>query len=205
MAASIAAHSSASSVIADQDIENFFENSLNDIAGQLSNGVRSPVIAFDKLQAFGISGIPYWQGYIQSVSQRRSMFDVLIYTRGMLNIRFTHQVDLFANTVTLHPVNGVPESGQMILNDVGPSAAVAVTEPTCSTAIANMYAVNGVAGPSNKPGEDIQAPVKDKVPRPPNSFIIYRQEWHPKIVKQHPGVHNNEICKLPTRPGLSEY
>jgi hypothetical protein len=33
-----------------------------------------------------------------------------------------------------------------------------------------------------------------KVPRPPNAFIIYRKEWHPKVVAQNPGLHNNDIC-----------
>ena len=33
-----------------------------------------------------------------------------------------------------------------------------------------------------------------KVPRPPNAFIIYRKEWHPTVVAQNPGLHNNAIC-----------
>jgi hypothetical protein len=35
-----------------------------------------------------------------------------------------------------------------------------------------------------------------KVPRPRNSFLIYRQEHHPVTVRQNPGMHNNEICKF---------
>lgn len=34
-----------------------------------------------------------------------------------------------------------------------------------------------------------------KVPRPPNSFILYRQHHHPIIKAQHPDYHNNRICK----------
>lgn len=34
-----------------------------------------------------------------------------------------------------------------------------------------------------------------KVPRPPNAFIIYRKDWHSKVVAQNPGLHNNAICK----------
>lgn len=30
-----------------------------------------------------------------------------------------------------------------------------------------------------------QSSSKDKVPRPPNAFIIYRREWHPKVVAEH--------------------
>ncbi len=36
----------------------------------------------------------------------------------------------------------------------------------------------------------------DKVPRPPNAFIIYRKDWHSTILAQNPGVHNNSICKF---------
>jgi hypothetical protein len=36
---------------------------------------------------------------------------------------------------------------------------------------------------------------KQKVPRPPNAFILYRKDWHPIVVAAHPGVHNNAICK----------
>ena len=34
-----------------------------------------------------------------------------------------------------------------------------------------------------------------KIPRPPNSFILYRQHYHPLIKESNPGIHNNEICK----------
>jgi hypothetical protein len=36
---------------------------------------------------------------------------------------------------------------------------------------------------------------KQKVPRPPNAFIIYRGEWHSTVVAANPGSHNNDICK----------
>ena len=35
---------------------------------------------------------------------------------------------------------------------------------------------------------------KGTVPRPPNAFIIYRKEWHPTVVAENPGLHNNAIC-----------
>jgi hypothetical protein len=34
-----------------------------------------------------------------------------------------------------------------------------------------------------------------KIPRPPNSFILYRQYHHPLVKEANPGIHNNEICK----------
>ena len=48
------------------------------------------------------------------------------------------------------------------------------------------------------------APVK--LPRPPNSFILYRQRHHPDIKAEHPELHNNEICKsmiILSRPKLN--
>lgn len=36
-----------------------------------------------------------------------------------------------------------------------------------------------------------------KVPRPPNAFILYRQEHHPLVKAENPDFHNNDICKLP--------
>jgi len=36
-----------------------------------------------------------------------------------------------------------------------------------------------------------------KVPRPPNSFILYRQHHHPIIKAQNPDYHNNRICEFP--------
>jgi hypothetical protein len=36
---------------------------------------------------------------------------------------------------------------------------------------------------------------KADVPRPPNAFILYRQERHPVVKSEHPEYHNNDICK----------
>ena len=36
-----------------------------------------------------------------------------------------------------------------------------------------------------------------KIPRPPNAFILYRQQYHPLIKAENPDFHNNDICKSP--------
>lgn len=36
---------------------------------------------------------------------------------------------------------------------------------------------------------------KDKIARPPNAFILYRQHHHPLVKSQFPNLHNNQICK----------
>ena len=38
-------------------------------------------------------------------------------------------------------------------------------------------------------------PKQEKVARPPNAFILYRQHHHPLIKSSDPGLHNNQICK----------
>ena len=34
-----------------------------------------------------------------------------------------------------------------------------------------------------------------KIPRPPNAFILYRQQYHPVVKADNPDFHNNDICK----------
>ena len=36
----------------------------------------------------------------------------------------------------------------------------------------------------------------DKIPRPPNAFILYRQHLHPSVKADHPDYENNKICKF---------
>lgn len=52
--------------------------------------------------------------------------------------------------------------------------------------------------PASSKGSQKSASKKNqnKVPRPPNAFIIYRKDWHPKIVSENPGVHNNAISVI---------
>lgn len=37
---------------------------------------------------------------------------------------------------------------------------------------------------------------KNKVARPPNAFILYRQHHHGRLVDANPGVHNYQICEF---------
>lgn len=37
---------------------------------------------------------------------------------------------------------------------------------------------------------------RQKIPRPPNAFILYRQRYHPVVKAEHPEFHNNQICKF---------
>lgn len=37
-------------------------------------------------------------------------------------------------------------------------------------------------------------PKASKLPRPPNAFILYRQQNHPIVMSQNPGFHNTQIC-----------
>ena len=48
-----------------------------------------------------------------------------------------------------------------------------------------------------KRGPEPKHPVtkKEKTPRPPNAFILYRQRHHPLLRAKYPSLHNNQICK----------
>ncbi|CAJ0914132.1 1519_t:CDS:2, partial [Entrophospora sp. SA101] len=37
---------------------------------------------------------------------------------------------------------------------------------------------------------------KPYIPRPPNSFILYRQHHHPLILNKNPGINNSEISRI---------
>lgn len=43
--------------------------------------------------------------------------------------------------------------------------------------------------------EEVEKPVEERVPRPPNPFIIYRAAHHKAIADANPESSNNEICK----------
>lgn len=44
-----------------------------------------------------------------------------------------------------------------------------------------------------------------KVPRPPNAFILYRQQHHPEVKAAYPEYCNNDICKfLPQAPSSNQ-
>jgi hypothetical protein len=41
---------------------------------------------------------------------------------------------------------------------------------------------------------------KDKVPRPPNAFILYRQHHHNIVKAKNHGITNNNLCRLHPLP-----
>ena len=71
-----------------------------------------------------------------------------------------------------------------------------VSQSSASTSVETPSTTGTLASPQTASAADHKEPSKDKVPRPPNAFIIYRQEWHPKVVKEHPDWRNNDICKF---------
>lgn len=42
-------------------------------------------------------------------------------------------------------------------------------------------------------------PEMQKIPRPPNSFILYRQHYHRSVTASNPGIKNTEICESPRK------
>ncbi|KAK5114241.1 hypothetical protein LTR85_010306 [Meristemomyces frigidus] len=82
------------------------------------------------------------------------------------NARFTFTVNASANSVTLMPTGPMPPKPSL--------TAQSLASP---------------AGSASKTAGS-------KVPRPPNAFIIYRKDWHSRIVAQNPGLHNNAISVI---------
>jgi hypothetical protein len=82
-------------------------------------------------------------------------------------------VNVLANNIIATPVEG----GSPVL-----------TEDSASPEV-------GLDSESEATNSAAQKKAKQKVPRPPNAFIIYRKDWHSTVVGANPGVHNNAICK----------
>ncbi|KAI5290442.1 hypothetical protein KEM54_001531 [Ascosphaera aggregata] len=54
---------------------------------------------------------------------------------------------------------------------------------------------DGATPTSSKAGKPLQTK-RQRIPRPPNAFILYRQHYHPIVKAQNPSFHNNDISKL---------
>ncbi|CAG8474666.1 11923_t:CDS:2, partial [Cetraspora pellucida] len=83
------------------------------------------------------------------------------------------------------PPSPVPSSGfdEMIIDDHVSDDFPSSTSPTNTS--------------SNITFSSKQNRKKPYIPRPPNSFILYRQHHHPLILNQHPGINNSEISPWP--------
>ncbi len=73
-----------------------------------------------------------------------------------------------------------------------PADLVTTPGSTPSDLASPVLCVQAVKATSDK---DEKIDQKDKIPRPPNAFIIFRKYHHARIVRENPGVHNNVICE----------
>jgi hypothetical protein len=93
--------------------------------------------------------------------------------------------------------------------DPGPGAAQFNIESNFAvTSIVSTLETDGIVSDSQTDGNDhasnAASPTQEndadahriRIPRPPNAYILYRTEKQADIVKEHPGIRNNEICKL---------
>ncbi|MCJ1385714.1 hypothetical protein MMC17_008837 [Xylographa soralifera] len=77
-------------------------------------------------------------------------------------------------------------------------APVSILEDT-ATGVIRMYPTRNPKGRVTvDEAPEPQAPVdkKNKIPRPPNAFILYRQAHHPVIKALYPEMHNNQISVI---------
>ncbi len=52
-----------------------------------------------------------------------------------------------------------------------------------------------VAAPAIQAGDAVQNTGRNKIPRPPNAWIMHRKNFHPAFVAADPELTNNQICK----------
>ncbi|CAI2165387.1 4089_t:CDS:2 [Funneliformis geosporum] len=91
------------------------------------------------------------------------------------------------------PPSPVTSSGfdEMIIDDHHSDECSGANSPTNSS----------MSGATSSVGNNInfvtkQTRKKPYIPRPPNSFILYRQHHHPLILNKHPGINNSEISRI---------
>ena len=121
--------------------------------------------------------------------------------RACTGVKFQCTVNAAADTITLLPLEpmsprSVAASVANGLTDQITNASQSVKSPAAET----PSTTTSLTSPPAAIAVDDKSATKDKVPRPPNAFIIYRQEWHPKVVKENPNLHNNDICKSKFKP-----
>ncbi|RMZ78557.1 hypothetical protein DV737_g3840, partial [Chaetothyriales sp. CBS 132003] len=96
----------------------------------------------------------------------------------------TARKDLNSKVVRICLLSDSPASSTLELDFASPPDST--PSPHFSTSAEVVSAIGSLRSPGKKA----------KVPRPPNSFILYRQEYHPKLKAQNPGLHNNDISVI---------
>ncbi|KAI9777495.1 MAG: hypothetical protein M1835_005226 [Candelina submexicana] len=76
---------------------------------------------------------------------------------------------------------------------IGPAGA---QPPQAAAEVASNSPVVPRVGQKDRHSKVKAANKHDKVPRPPNAFILYRQHHHPLLKASNPGLHNNQISVI---------
>ncbi|RAH64040.1 HMG-box domain-containing protein [Aspergillus aculeatinus CBS 121060] len=121
------------------------------------------------------------------------------------------------NNEVLLPLNVVDIIGQRNVDKIKTRLSMLIGTPTVAFLDESINALRilqtpafsgtavALAAPIKEPATEIEAasitiqaiPVKqNKIPRPPNAFILYRQNHHPKVKESNPALTNNEISIL---------
>lgn len=86
-------------------------------------------------------------------------------------------VNALDNTVSIIPVGPMAT-----VDNTSHHGGIAVADQTSAAIGEDIGSPSAIDNPEH-------APSKVKVPRPPNAFIIYRREWHPKVVGKKVSSH----------------
>jgi hypothetical protein len=142
------------------------------------------VIPLSMTHALGDRGISELKLRLRSVQLTFGELALIIFSQLFGNAPVCATQDVLGNVLRIYLTSDVP---------VSPAATVPYASPPASIRSPDSHTSIGVPTPETSvrsPGK------KSKVPRPPNSFILYRQEHHPKIKDQNPDLHNNDISVI---------
>ena len=93
-----------------------------------------------------------------------------------------------ANYLLRYNLVGLPDSDVLIAANFDPDELFLAVDRLMK-AIAHAYPPNEAPPPAA-----IQA--VEKIPRPPNAFILYRKSKNEMVKLENPGLHNNQRCEL---------
>jgi hypothetical protein len=105
------------------------------------------------------------------------------------------QDDFFATQPLLCIYCAVPNSTRITNRPMTPPPSVTPKLTVDSLAISHSAITEGNIPPSAVDAT-LATPKAKKVPKPANSWILYRKSKHHSVVAQNPGMHTSEICKL---------
>ncbi|OJJ43406.1 hypothetical protein ASPZODRAFT_146122 [Penicilliopsis zonata CBS 506.65] len=107
--------------------------------------------------------------------------------------RLSGEADMYKSALIGGPVVAFVDESINALRIMRTPAFSGSVISVASHELAQKSVKERAVSPSKSHGKAVIQSKNAKIPRPPNAFILYRQEHHPKIREAHPEFHNNDI------------